>query len=878
MLQALKKILKSESRNIFLWSLLLTALLPLSFSLFFVNAISKSSLERQILEGLASIADKKANEIEKQIQNSQKLAFLMAQSPLLTNSLKELQQSATTKTAQEGAEYQQIIAALNSYFLDLQTLYKYSDVYLFSDKGELILTAGDKSKQANQEARNLLVGELGKVFKGAITLQDSQISSLVYSDQFSKPQIYIASPIIEKGAVRGVLVLQTDTGFVEKTVQDFSGLGMTGETLIGDLKGNLVEPAIGLRHADIIEFMTQAKNMDNRMIDAFKAATAGSKSSGLMQDYRKKEVLGFARYIPSMNWGMLVKVDVDEAYTPVAKMHRNMVLLGFFTIFGVLFLAYLIGDRLQNSQDKLNRLLIELEAANKAIRHANQAKSHFLSNMSHELRTPLNAVIGYSEIIAEELKEKGWIEYLPDLDKINMAGKNLLALVNNVLDITKIDAGKMGLFLTNTNVKQLLSEIEAIVTPLAQKRNNRFAIYYSQSPYLETIYTDAPKLKQCLLNLIGNACKFTENGTVTLNVDSFEKDEKEWIKFEVVDSGIGISEENLQRLFKAFSQVVSADSQAGTGLGLYLTLQFAHLMGGDISVSSALGKGSTFTLTLPEVYIEKKKSDEDKQTAELKFSRENNPLTAELPSLAKDKKKVLIIDDEKEAQAAILPELEDADFTILQAFNGETGFALAQKYHPDLILLDLILPDVEGWQLLAQLKADDTLRFTPVIMLTKLSAEKFVFSHGITDYLVKPISSQNLIEHIKKAIDLKKINYILLVDDDDDLRHLFSTILQKAGLRVQEATNQREAIEKIQQEIPALVLLDIVMPEVNAFEMIEKLQITPKLNKIPILVLTSSTLSKNELENLQRSALRCFQKSNYHCGALLQEIREIIKH
>lgn len=882
MLNVIKKILKSENRNIFLWSLLLTSLIPLMFALFFVSAISKSSLEKQILENLASIADKKATEIEKQIQNTQNIAYLASQSPLLTGSLNKILQMNEDKLKLSESNYKQIISELRSYFSDLQNLYKYTDIYLFTDKGELIISLSSPEQEKLQKREDLLTGELGRLFQSAITLQESQISSLVYSDQFTKPQIYIASPVIEKGATRGVLILQMDTDFIEKTVQDYSGLGNSGETLVGEIKGNFIEPSIGLRHSDIVGFMASAKNMDSRMVATFKAATSGGRSSGMMQDYRKKEVLGFARYIPSMNWGMLVKVDMDEAFIPVVKMRRNMIILGSLSLFGIFLLAYIISDRLQKAQDKLNRLLtelelanravtkanVELEAANREIQHANHAKSQFLSNMSHELRTPLNAVIGYSEMLAEELEEKGWKEYLPDLNKINLAGKHLLSLINNVLDISKIEAGKMVFFLSEINLKKLLSEIESMVIPLAQKKRNQFVLNCNSK--VDMMQTDATKLKQCLLNLIGNACKFTTKGTVSLTVTSFEKNGKEWIKFEVKDTGIGISEENLNRLFKAFSQVISADSQGGTGLGLYLTLQFTRLLGGEVTALSTEGKGSTFSMILPAIY-----QSEKSELEEQKIVVQDKLVPIEIKS-QKYKKKILIIDDEKEAHEAITPELQAADFDIIQAFNGESGFLMAQKHHPDLILLDVVLPDIDGWQVLSQLKADEKLKLIPVIMLTQLTSEKFAFSRGVADYLVKPVGGKELVENIKKTIALKKINYILVVDDDEALRQLFCSVLHKTGWKVKEAANGREAIEIIQQEIPSLILLDILMPEVNGFEVIEKLQINPLWNEIPIIILTSATLTKEELERLEHASLRVFQKSNYRKGDLLEEIREIL--
>ncbi len=287
---------------------------------------------------------------------------------------------------------------------------------------------------------------------------------------------------------------------------------------------------------------------------------------------------------------------------------------------GVIFVPLLIISSLLQEKEKafeevenrvidrtkdLNLALSELEFANRNIIHANNAKSDFLSNISHELRTPLNAIIGYSELLSEEIKEKGLKEFIPDLEKIRMSGKHLLTLINDVLDITKIEAGKMELFLSNVDLLELLNEIETMAKPLADKKFNTFFLDFPSESV--PIYTDATKLIECLLNLIGNSCKFTMNGSVILKVSYFLKDQKNWIKFDVIDTGVGIKKENLKKLFQMFSQIHSANSPEGTGLGLFLTKRFCTLMGGEISVFSNEGKGSTFTIILPQILEVKNK-------------------------------------------------------------------------------------------------------------------------------------------------------------------------------------------------------------------------------------------------------------------------------
>jgi signal transduction histidine kinase len=597
------KVIKNLRKNTFLWWLLLTSLIPLFFAIFLLDTVSQIALEKKIFEELYVIAEKKMVEIEALLQNSKKLADVLSENPLFKEVLSKERKTneQLDKNSQEAIAYRLLIDKLLIYSKDLMNLYKYTDIFLFNANDQLIFSL-NSPQLIGQNSHNLANEQLDKVLDLTKVLVEPQLSDLIYSDDYSEPQLYITSPIFEKGKVIGYLVLQSSNTFIESTIQDLAGLGDTGEVLVGTVVNGNIEPAVDLRHANNVEFMAGERNLDSAMQKAFLNATLGTKSKGYMRDYRKKEVLATTRYLPSMDWGLLVKVDADEALAPAIKLKYNMLALGIITAISAFILAYLVSDRLQKDQNELTRVMGDLEVAKEAVDKANQAKSQFLSNMSHELRTPLNAVIGYSEMLSEELEEKGVVEFLPDLGKINMAGKHLLSLINDVLDISKIEAGKMELFFTDIDLKQLLSEIEVMAKPLAATKHNRFIL--KCSPLVQSLHNDPTKLRQCLLNLIGNACKFTEDGVVTLNVEPIELEGKPGIKFDVIDTGVGISEENLNRLFQAFVQVASPLAQGGTGLGLYLTLKFSHMMGGKISVLSVIDKGTTFTMTLPLIPVE----------------------------------------------------------------------------------------------------------------------------------------------------------------------------------------------------------------------------------------------------------------------------------
>ncbi len=872
----LNKIYKSLRENSFIGWFLLTSLLPLLIALFLVNSITNTALKEKIIDKLSAVSDQKIGEIERYLRETEKIVALMSNNPWVKEDLVKI--SDIQKGGKEKfVEYEPLLEKLRVYSKSVVDLYGYSDIFLFNTAGEPVFALNfpqivtqykgklfDKElgrisgKNPFDNPNKFVDRELDSVLDRAKTLLEPQISELIYTDQYFKPQIYIATPIFEKGSVLGSLVIQMNNDFIKYPLQDYSGLGDTGETLMGFIRAETIEPVIDLRFTDILGFMASSKDMDSNMENAFVEATLGVKSSGTMRDYRGKEVLAVTRYVPSLGWGFLTKVDTDEAYKPMQKLKQDILLLTFLTTIGASILAYLISRMLQTARDKLTNVLNDLELAQGEVEHANKAKSQFLSNMSHELRTPLNAVIGYSEMVAEDLLEKGLSELIPDITKINTSGKHLLSLINEILDISKIEAGKMEVFFEQVDLRKLLSDIEIIIGPLVAKNYNMFILKIESD--VDYMYTDSTKLKQCLLNLIGNASKFTNNGTIKLIVSEFIQDERKFIRFDVVDTGIGIEKENLNKLFKAFSQVDGSKMQGGTGLGLYLTQKFCYLMGGSTAVSSKINEGSTFSIILPE-------NSDDKTKQIFHLNLPENRL-----------KKVLIIEDDRDAQTNMQNVFKDkTDFEIFQAFNGETGLQYAQEYLPDVIILDILLPGIDGWEVLAQLKANPKLAHIPVIMQSKLSPEVFAYSRGVADYLVKPVSGHDLIKHINKTIVFKDIHHVLVVDDDYDARHLMVSALQKVGLNVEEASNGLEALEKIQHNKPSLILLDIMMPKMNGFEVVERLQASPQWSEIPVVILTSANLSIDELDRLKQLSLKVFRKSNYSKGDLIEQVNSILK-
>ncbi len=518
----------------------------------------------------------------------------------------------------------------------------------------------------------------------------------------------------------------------------------------------------------------------------------------------------------------------------------------------------------------------DVARAKEAAEAANRTKSLFLANMSHELRTPLNAILGYSEMLQEEATDLGVTGFLPDLQRIHGAGNHLLSLINDILDLSKIEAGKMELYLETFSVPSLIEEVEGTIRPLVEANSNTLRVQCP--PNIGTIRADMTKVRQCLLNLLSNAAKFTDHGAISLEVSLETMEDREWIWFRVSDTGIGMTPEQLVKLFRVFTQADTSTTRkfGGSGLGLALTRRFCQLMGGDVTVSSVPGESSTFTIKIPADVREAEHTQSESAGPKIAQTALVQGLRVSAGAVPVIGSTVLVIDDDASQRELMRRFLNKEGFTVQTASDGEEGLLLARQLHPVAITLDVMMPGMDGWTALSLLKADASVCNIPVIMLTMMDDRTRGYALGAANYITKPIDRKRLAKILQKYRCLHPPCPVLLVEDDEGTREMMRTVLEKAGWTVSEAENGRVALERVAENRPALILLDLMMPEMDGFEFAAELHAHSEWRSIPIVVLTAKDLSAEELERLNGNVHTVLVKRGRTREDLMLQVRDLL--
>jgi signal transduction histidine kinase/CheY-like chemotaxis protein len=499
------------------------------------------------------------------------------------------------------------------------------------------------------------------------------------------------------------------------------------------------------------------------------------------------------------------------------------------------------------------QLFGEINEKNQALEIASKHKSEFLAHMSHELRTPLNAIIGFSEVLLErlfgEINEKQ-TEYLQDI--LN-SGRHLLSLINDVLDVSKVEAGRMELELGSIPLRHVLEDSVVLLREQAAGRNQTVVLDIDDA--IENVPGDERRIKQVVTNLVTNAVKFTPSGG-RITVEAHRRDDE--VLVSVADTGIGIAEVDQAAIFDAFQQIKSGPEPKpeGTGLGLTLSRQIVLLHGGRMWIESEVGGGSTFTFTLPL---------RTELVPQLPVPEAAAPVATGTTTL-------LVEDDDASINLLSLF-VTEAGFDVAVARNGREGLELARSLRPAGIILDILLPGLDGWQFLAQAKADPELSNVPVIIVSMLDERGKGLALGAADYLVKPVGRTDLLDALARVLPLPSPATVLAIDDDPLALELVRTVLEPIGCTVLAAGNAEVGIALARTAVPDVVLLDLVMPEVDGFGVVERLKEDPATAGIPIVVLTSKTLTASDEELLRGRIAHVAQKAEFDRDALRTLIR-----
>lgn len=523
----------------------------------------------------------------------------------------------------------------------------------------------------------------------------------------------------------------------------------------------------------------------------------------------------------------------------------------------------------------------ELEEKNREVERANRLKSEFVANMSHELRTPLNSILALSQIMADELDGPLNEEQHKQVAIIERNGHNLLRLINDILNLSKIEAGKLDLVLSSFRPYDVLEAVQTTVLPLVVEK--RLDLVVEAASGLPALQTDENKLKQILLNLLSNAVKFTERGTVTLRARAGREVgglqdavvSSEWITFEVQDTGVGIAAEDLPTIWEEFQQIDGSLSRRyeGTGLGLAIVRRLVGLLGGDITAQSVLGKGSTFTFSIPV------RLPEGAQVIPIEDGQRRAPVDQTVVAPQKtpaEKPLVLVVDDEPEVLYILEKYLRDDGYEIVVAQSGDEAIAKAREFQPFAMTLDVMLPGRDGWEVIQTLKADPRTAEIPIIMLSMLDNRQLGYSLGASDYLVKPVSRNDLLQRLAQLRNGHPIETALVVDDDPIEQRVLATTLRGLDIAVTTHANGPDALRWLESHVPDLITLDLMMPGMDGFDVLEEIKHRPSLRDVPVLIITAKEITTEDRLRLNSRIEVIINKGPRQRDEVLDEIRGLL--
>ena len=723
----------------------------------------------------------------------------------------------------------------------------------------------------------------------------------VYFRRESEPYMTLAIAGTRRDA--GVSVAEVNLKLIWDVVSQIK-VGERGHAYVVDAQGRLIA------HPDISLVLRNTDMSRLAQVNAARGTTGGeggaSERVQESEDIVGRKVLTAYAPVAPLGWLVFVELPATEAYAPLYAALKRLAFvllaaLGFAVLAGMFLAGRMVGpiqalragaerigggdlsqqiriktgDELEALADQFNVMAgrlkesyagleqkveertREVEEKSRQLEVASQHKSQFLSSMSHELRTPLNAIIGLTEMMVTNAARFGTEKAAEPLRRVHRAGSHLLGLINQVLDLSKIEAGKLELSPDWVNLTPLINEVVDTARPLAEQNNNRLVVKCQEN--LGSLTVDPMRLRQILLNLLSNACKFTKQGEVTLLARKLAN-EGHWIEFAVSDTGIGMTPEQQAKLFEEFTQADSSTARqyGGTGLGLAITRKLARMMGGDVTLTSEAGKGSTFTVRLP--------ASTDVPAGAPISSDRGRSTRADC---------VLVIDDDATARELISDHLKAGGFSVVTAAGGVEGIKLAKELQPTAITLDVMMPDLDGWSVLAALRQNPELADIPVIMVSIVDDKRRGIALGAAGYLTKPIDRERLHRLVRRFQAPTRATRVLMVEDDASQRERMLGWLERPHWIVREAANGREALDLLREEKPDVILLDLMMPEMDGFEVVAALQGDKDWRDIPVIVITSLDLDAKDRARLNSGVQSVLVKEKFRPEDLVERIRQL---
>jgi len=807
-------------------------------------------------------------------------------------------------SAGTGTDYDRLHGRYHPRIRTFLESFGFYDIFLFDLDGNLVYSVFKETDFAT----NFLAGpysdtNLAEVYREArdeLTAGQIVIRDFApYEPSYGAPASFIGSPVHDGARKIGVAVFQMPMDKINEIMTSVAGLGDSGETY---LIGRDMKMRSNSRFDDTSSILVHTVDTE-----ASRRALRGEAGMLRQLDYRDVAVL--SSYGPlgiaGLEWAMLAEIDMAEVTAPAAALRNRIIVVGVVLTALVCLVTLFLLRRLVldpvaqlvhgardvqrgdyssrvhvESRDELGELAgafnemtrsVEREIADReraerdarrareAADDANQAKSTFLANMSHELRTPMNAILGYSEMLMEDAEDDGNEATATDLRKIHAAGQHLLSLINGVLDLSKVEAGKMDLYLETFEVQPMIDDVVNTIRTVIEKNDNRLVLECADG--LGSIRADLTKLRQTLFNLLSNAAKFTRDGTITLAAARDRDNGRDWLRLSVSDSGIGIAEDKLGHIFEEFAQADASTTRefGGTGLGLAITKRFCEMMDGTIDVDSTLGVGTTFTVRLP---------------ARVGVTA-GSPATASAMDVEPGSC-VLVIDDDSSARDLMKRSLERDGFDVACAADGDSGIELARSLRPAAITLDVMMPGKDGWAVLSELKADPDLRDIPVIMVSMVEDRSMGYALGATEYMTKPVDRDQLTAILNRYRCHTPPCTVLLVEDDAEIRDVTQRALEKEGWNVMIAENGQVGLERVQERIPELIFLDLMMPVMDGFHFLHELRKVDAWKGIPVVVVTAKDLTADDRARLSGSVTAVIEKGAFERDELLDRVRELV--